>query len=111
MPGTLNPNNHQIFCSSINNGEQNVKKKNEIELLFSNFIESLHRSNPEQNHGDDDEEQVEGFALYVLLLEEKPTGKESYYNTRTANEADDRDERSRNGQCIEIAEISYRKED
>lgn len=71
----------------------------------------LHRTNPEENHGDNDEEQVERLALYVLLLEDEPAGNEAYYHARTTYEADDRDKRTREGQGIEIAEVGNGKED
>ena len=71
----------------------------------------MHRANPQEDHGDDDKEQVERLALYVLLLEDEPAGNESYHNPGTSYEADDRDEGSRKRQCIEIAEVGHGEED
>ena len=46
----------------------------------------LLRSDPQQRHGDDDAEEVDGFGLDVLLFEEDPATEEAHEDAGTADE-------------------------
>ena len=55
---------------------------------FTNYFLFL-RSDPQQRHGDNDEEEVDGFGLDVLLFEKYPAAQEAHEDAGTTDKRGD----------------------
>ena len=65
------------------------------------------RTDPQQRHGDDDEEEVDGFGLNVFFFEENPATQEAHEDAGATDERGDGDQRVRIRERVEITEISH----
>lgn len=65
----------------------------------------------EEQHSEQNEKKVNKLSLEVLLVEDGCSEEEADDDRTAADHTDDTDHGSRQAQCVEIYEISSRKED
>ena len=68
------------------------------------------RTDPQQRHGNDDEEEVDGFGLDVLFFEEDPATQEAHEDAGTTYERGDRDQCIGIRERVEVTEVGHREE-